>query len=162
MYDLKLLNIIKDVLIERALTIAVAESSSGGLLSAHLTHLSGASIYYQGDVVTYANDAKTKILLVNPELIELYGAVSSEVALEMAKGVKRMFATDIGLSVTGITGPSGGSDEKPIGLTYISLCAPQFERTERYVLKREREQIRQKSVQKALELLHTYLMYEKA
>jgi nicotinamide-nucleotide amidase len=106
-------------------TIAVAESCTGGLIAQRLTSVAGVSPYFPGGVVTYANEAKTDLVGVPAELIAAHGAVSAEVAEAMAEGVRRRFGTTLGLGVTGIAGPSGGSPQKPVGLVYLGLATPE-------------------------------------
>ncbi|HWW75015.1 MAG TPA: competence/damage-inducible protein A, partial [Pyrinomonadaceae bacterium] len=103
-------------------TLATAESCTGGLVAHRLTEVPGSSNYFTEGVVTYSNEAKTRLLGVPAELIEAHGAVSAEVAEAMAVGVKQRAGTDFGLSVTGIAGPGGGSEEKPVGLVYVALA----------------------------------------
>ncbi len=102
-------------------TIAAAESCTGGLLSHVLTNVSGASRYFIGGVVAYSNQIKHEVLSVHPETLQIFGAVSEATAKEMAAGVRQKFKTDIGLSTTGIAGPSGGTPEKPVGLVWIGI-----------------------------------------
>ena len=99
--------------------MAVAESCTGGLLSSRITDIRGSSDYFVGSIVSYSNETKTNVLNVNPETIEKYGAVSEQTALEMAVNVKNILKSDIGISITGIAGPDGGCEEKPVGLVYI-------------------------------------------
>lgn len=110
------------LLVERQMTIAVAESCTGGMLASRLTGVAGASSYLLEGFVTYSNEAKTARLGVPPELIVRHGAVSAEVARAMAEGVRRAAKTDLGISTTGIAGPTGGTPEKPVGLVYIGLA----------------------------------------
>ncbi len=109
------------LLIERGLTLSTAESCTGGLVSSRLTDVSGSSNYTSLNVVTYSNLEKTKLLGVSAKTLERYGAVSPQTAEEMARGVCQLSGADIGLSMTGISGPTGGSDEKPVGLAYMGL-----------------------------------------
>ena len=109
------------LLIERKKTIATAESCTGGLVSAALTEVPGASEVFSFGVCTYANEAKINLLGVKPETLERYGAVSEQTAMEMADGVRKLSGADITLSLTGIAGPGGGSDEKPVGLVYLGV-----------------------------------------
>ncbi len=102
-------------------TIATAESCTGGLLSHVLTAISGSSGYFMGGVVAYSNQIKEAILGVSPETLQVYGAVSEQTASEMARGVRLKFKTDIGISTTGIAGPTGGTPEKPVGLVWIGI-----------------------------------------
>ena len=115
----KLLEEIKKILIENKLSLSCAESCTGGLISSYLTDISGSSEYIFQNFVTYSNKAKTKYLGVDPDVLRKYGAVSSIVANQMAKGLLK--DTDCAISTTGILGPLGGSEEKPVGLVYIGL-----------------------------------------
>jgi nicotinamide-nucleotide amidase len=109
---------------ERGLTIAVAESCTGGLLGSRLTDVSGSSTYFMLGVVTYSNQAKQDLLGVDAALIDAHGAVSEPVALAMAAGVRHRAATSIGIGVTGIAGPDGGTPEKPVGTVAIAVDGP--------------------------------------
>lgn len=111
--------VIGKLLTEKGLTISVAESCTGGLIANRITDISGSSKYFERGVVTYSNKSKIELLGVSEELIIRYGAVSEEVAKEMAEGVRKISKTDIGISTTGIAGPSGGTSEKPVGLVWI-------------------------------------------
>ncbi|MDB5505797.1 MAG: CinA [Devosia sp.] len=135
-------------------TIALAESCTGGLLSAALTGVPGASIAVYGGFVTYSNSAKTRLIGVPARLIRDYGAVSTQVARAMANGARTTAHTDVAVSVTGIAGPTGGSDEKPVGLVHIAVA------TEHDTTVREfrfgpvgRDEVRSLSVDAALALL---------
>jgi nicotinamide-nucleotide amidase len=108
----------------RGWTLAVGESCTGGSLAAAITSVPGASNYFRGGVVAYANEAKCRLLDVAPDLIERYGAVSEEVAGAMALGAQTVLRADVGVSVTGVAGPGGGTPEKPVGLVYIGLTLP--------------------------------------
>lgn len=110
------------LLIERKLTVACAESCTAGRLTAALGDIPGVSAVLSESVVTYSNDAKMKYLGVSAETLQKYGAVSSETAEEMARGIQKAAGSDIGISVTGIAGPDGGTKEKPVGLVYIGVC----------------------------------------
>ena len=120
--DQMLEEIVGKILKEKKLTVSVAESCTGGLVSSRLTDVSGSSKYIKANFITYSNEAKVKFLGVSQKLIENYGAVSDKTALSMAEGVKSFSQCDIGISVTGIAGPTGGSENKPVGLVYIALC----------------------------------------
>jgi nicotinamide-nucleotide amidase len=113
--------VVGEMLLEKGMTIAVAESCTGGLVAHRLTKIPGASRYLLCDVVAYSNESKQKILGVEKELIETYGAVSAEVVSAMSRGVRNISGADIGISTTGIAGPSGGSEKKPVGLMYIGI-----------------------------------------
>ena len=104
------------------LTISCAESCTGGLLTSMLTDVSGSSSYVMGSVVSYSNDVKARVLHVSEETLAVYGAVSEETAREMAQSVRKLIHADIGVGITGIAGPDGGSTEKPVGLVYIAVA----------------------------------------
>lgn len=114
--------IIGKLLIEKTLTLSVAESCTGGLVSSKLTDVSGSSGYIKLNLVTYSNDAKINVLGVPEEIINTYGAVSEQNAVAMAEGIRNLSETDIGLGITGIAGPTGGTLEKPVGLVYIGIA----------------------------------------
>ena len=115
--------ILVEKLIEKKLTVATCESCTGGLISKRITNVSGASSVFGYGVCTYANDAKIKLLNVSEETLQKHGAVSEQTAIEMAKGMLSLSGADIALSTTGIAGPTGGSNEKPVGLVYTAVCA---------------------------------------
>ena len=108
-------------LIDKKLTISVAESCTGGLLASNLTKLANSSKYFQMGLITYSNEAKTKILKVNRNIIKKYGAVSKECCEEMVKNLSKISKSKINVSITGIAGPGGGSKLKPVGLVYIGI-----------------------------------------
>ena len=108
-------------LIDKKLTISVAESCTGGLLANNLTKLANSSKYFQMGLITYSNDAKTKILKVNRNIIKKYGAVSKECCEEMVKNLSKISKSKINVSITGIAGPGGGTKDKPVGLVYIGV-----------------------------------------
>ena len=113
-------NIVK-ILKEKNLTISCAESCTGGLLSKTITDVSGCSDVFKGGVVSYANDVKINVLGVSPDDLNRFGAVSKAVAIQMAEGVRRVCQTDIGISTTGIAGPGGGTEDKPVGTVYVGF-----------------------------------------
>lgn len=145
------------LLMEQKRTIALAESCTGGLIAHRLTNVPGSSAYFIGGVVSYANEAKERMLGVSHQTIQQYGAVSEETAREMAQGVHRLLQTDIAMAVTGIAGPSGGTPEKPVGLTYIALAAEDLERCERYLWQGDRWANKEQSAEAALGMLRAYL-----
>ena len=110
------------ILTENRATIAVAESCTGGLLAERLTNVPGSSIYFLGGVVCYSNDLKTRLVDVPAEMIEAKGAVSPEVAMALAEGIRKRTGATLGIGVTGIAGPGGGTPEKPVGLVYIGIA----------------------------------------
>jgi PncC family amidohydrolase len=149
--------LVGELLIARQMTIATAESCTGGLISHLITDVSGSSAYMMGGIVAYSNEAKINLLGVKPETLVAVGAVSEEVAIELAAGVKRVFGVDCALSVTGIAGPLGGTAEKPVGLTYIGLATPDGITVQRFVWEGNRVQNKLSSAQAALQMLIAYL-----
>jgi nicotinamide-nucleotide amidase len=139
-------------------TLAVAESCTGGLIAQRLTEVPGSSRYFIEGVVTYANEAKTRTLGVEPMLIMEHGAVSAAVAEAMAEGIKRRTGTDFGLAVTGIAGPEGGSPDKPVGLVFIALADDVQTQHRRIIFPGDRHLIRWRASQAALDLLRRRLL----
>lgn len=139
-------------------TLATAESCTGGLVAHRLTEVPGSSKYFMEGVVTYSNEAKTRLLGVSAELIAAHGAVSAEVVEAMAEGVKRRAGVDFGLAVTGVAGPGGGTDEKPVGLVYIALADDAHTEHRRLMLPGDRHLIRWRASQAALDLLRRRLI----
>ena len=146
------------LLLKSKLTLATAESCTGGLIGHRLTEVPGSSEYFLGGIIAYSNEIKERVLGVQPETLERHGAVSAETASEMARGARRVLGTDLAVSVTGIAGPSGGTAGKPIGLTYIAVAAADYERVERFVWDRDRSGNKQASSEAALQMLQDYLM----
>ncbi len=146
-----------DLLREKSLTLATAESCTGGLIGHRLTQVSGSSDYYKEGFVVYSNEAKTNRLGVDPSLIEEFGAVSEPVAQAMAQGVCRVTGADIGVSVTGIAGPSGGSDLKPVGLTYIAVHDRSGTYCRKFIFPHDRSRNKERSAQAALNLVRLRL-----
>ena len=142
---------------DQKLTLAVAESCTGGLIGHRITNVPGSSAYYQGSITAYASEVKEHILHVRRSTLQSWGAVSEETALEMAQGVREAFHADVGLAVTGIAGPGGGTSEKPVGLVYVALVAPGADWVERHVWEGDRWENKADSAEAALELLHIYL-----
>ncbi len=134
-------------------TLAVAESCTGGLLAARITDIPGSSDYFLQGVVPYSNQAKTELLGIPSRLIANHGAVSAEVAQAMAEGVRERSGASFGIGITGIAGPDGGSEEKPVGLVYISLAEEAGTDTRRYVFPGDRYLIRYLTVNAALDLV---------
>ncbi len=136
------------------LRLATAESCTGGLIAAILTDIAGASDVVERGFVTYSNEAKTELLGVPPELIERAGAVSAEVAEAMATGALDRSAADLAVAVTGIAGPGGATDTKPVGLVYLGVCRRGREaRSERHVFPGDRAAVRRAAVAAAFDLL---------
>ncbi len=142
---------------KRGLTIAAAESCTGGLISSRITNISGASEYFVAGLVTYSNKAKTLFLSVPEEVITQHGAVSSETAQLMAEGVRNKTGADIGIAVTGIAGPLGGTPEKPVGTVFIGISAKEITKVRNFSFTGSRLEIKQKTSDKALEFLKSYL-----
>jgi len=145
------------LLLTRHLTLATAESCTGGLIGHRLTNVPGSSDYFSGGIIAYANEVKERVLGVSQQTLETHGAVSAETALEMARGARRLLNTTVAISVTGIAGPGGGTLDKPVGLVYIALAAPDFERVERFVWNQDREGNKWESSEAALRLVLEYL-----
>ena len=139
-------------------SVAVAESCTGGLLSERLTRVPGSSGYFLGGVVCYSNDLKTKLAGVPPALLETHGAVSKPVAQALAEGIRNRSGADIGIGITGVAGPSGGTPEKPVGLVYISLADERGTQVREFRFPGDRDRIRHWATQAALELIRRRMM----
>lgn len=137
-------------LLNNNITISTAESCTGGLISGFLTNVPGASRVYKGGVIVYSNEAKIKFLGVSEELLQRYGAVSYEVAYQMAINVSKKFNTNMSIAATGIAGPSGGTKEKPVGLVYIGVCVNGGSEVFKHIFSGSRKDIRERSVNIAL------------
>ena len=146
------------LLINNKMTIATAESCTGGLLAHRLTNVSGSSEYLQGGIVSYSNDVKIEKVGVKKETIIGYGAVSEQTASEMARGVQAKFQTDIGIGITGIAGPTGGTDEKPVGLVYIGLAIKEKLIVRRFLFVKDRKVNKLLSSQTTLNMLRLELL----
>lgn len=138
------------------LKLAVAESCTGGLLGERITNIPGSSEVFLGGVIAYHNDVKTRELGVRPEDLERYGAVSEQVVLQMAAGVRKRLAADVGIAVTGVAGPGGGTAEKPVGLVWIAVDTSE-PKARRFQLFGNRGEIRQRAAQAALEMVRRAL-----
>jgi nicotinamide-nucleotide amidase len=149
--------IIAEALTEKRLTIAVAESCTGGLIANRLTDVPGSSVYFERGLVTYSNEAKIQLLGVPAETIDQQGAVSEETARLMAEGVRRIAKTALGLSSTGIAGPTGGSKEKPVGTVYVALADGAQTICRHYAYRWDRKRNKLVSSEAALFLLKNYL-----
>ena len=146
---------------QRSLTIATAESCTGGLFAGRLTDLAGSSDYVLGGVVVYANEAKTAVARVDPALIEAHGAVSAEVAGALADGARSAFGADVGIGITGVAGPGGGTDDKPVGLVCFAVTGPEGARLTRSVtLPGNRADIRDRSTTVAMHMTRRLLLGE--
>lgn len=145
------------LLVEQGLSLVTAESCTGGLMAHRITNVSGSSAYFLGGFVAYAYEAKEILLGVKHETLLAFGAVSEETALEMARGVRQRLGADVGVSITGIAGPTGGMPGKPVGLTYVALAARDAELCERNVWQGDRLANKEQSVEAAFRLLLAYL-----
>lgn len=146
-----------DTLRKKGLTLSTAESCTGGNIAHHLTLVAGCSDVYNGGAVTYSNSAKTNILGVPAELINTNGAVSEEVVRAMAEGACRAFHTDCAIATSGIAGPGGGSDDKPVGTVWTAVATPNGTHSELYQLAGPRSEIIDKSTLLVLRLLLNHL-----
>lgn len=147
-------------LLARGWKLASAESCTGGLIGHRLTNVPGSSAYYLGGVTAYDNSVKERLLGVQRETLARHGAVSEETAMEMARGVRLALGADMGISVTGIAGPGGGSVEKPTGLTWISLSTASGEQAWRYVWEGSRPDVKRQAAAQALRLALDHLADE--
>ncbi len=145
--------IIAHKLTSRQLTLATAESCTGGLIAKTLTDRTGSSAFFLAGFVTYANAAKTKFLRVPASLIEKHGAVSSEVVRAMAVGARSVTGADLSVAVTGIAGPTGGTTNKPVGLVFLAAASADKTITKRVIFPGTRKQVREQACQAALEIL---------
>ncbi|MGM0471694.1 MAG: competence/damage-inducible protein A [Bacillota bacterium] len=140
------------------LTLATAESCTGGLIGDRITNVSGSSDYFECGVVTYSNQSKEELINVQAQTLQQFGAVSAQTAEEMAIGVRELAGTDVGMAVTGIAGPTGGSKEKPVGLVYLGLAVGEEVRSYQFNLHGSRQQIKHLTSQYALDKLRRYLI----
>jgi PncC family amidohydrolase len=139
--------------LERGLGVATAESCTGGLIAKLITDVAGSSGYFRGGVVAYANETKRRLLDVPSELIDGHGAVSAQVARAMAQGVRDRIGADMAVAVTGVSGPGGGTEAKPVGLTYVAVAHPNGVEVRRYVWPGDRAANREATARAAVELL---------
>ena len=146
-----------ELLRARGLSVALAESCTGGLIAHRLTNVPGSSEYVRGGIVSYSNDAKQKVLGVQAETLMAHGAVSEQTAREMARGARMLLDSDIALAVTGVAGPGGGSAGKPVGLTYVGMVAPDYEQVKRFVWPHDRLGNKEASADAALRMLVEWL-----
>jgi nicotinamide-nucleotide amidase len=153
--------VVGSLLLEAGMKIAVAESLTGGLIAHRITQVSGASRYFDTGYVTYSNGSKISLLGVPKDLFRSVGAVSEEVALAMARGALERAPADIAVSVTGIAGPTGGSDAKPVGLVYIGIATREGARAERRQFPGERRHVKRWTAQTALDLVRLELLRRK-
>lgn len=141
------------VLMEKKMTCATAESCTGGGVGYAITCVSGSSAVFWGGVISYDNLVKRDVLGVPEEVLATKGAVSSECAAAMAEGARRLIKTDLAVSLTGIAGPDGGSAEKPVGLVWFGVASPSGTSTEKKIFRGDREAVRTAAIEHALHLL---------
>lgn len=141
----------------RDLWLAVTESSTGGLLGHLITNAPGSSKYFKGGVIAYANEVKADVLGVSSQTLDRFGAVSKETVIEMARGVRRILDADIGVAISGVAGPGGGTDEKPVGTTVIGMSALEQETTKSFVFPGERLDIKTQAAQSAIQMVINFL-----
>ena len=156
------LKVLLDKIKKSGLTVATAESLTGGLVAANLVSQPGSSDYFQGGIVAYSNSLKVSLLGVPQEVIDRYGAVSEECARAMARGVRQKLGVGMAVSTTGIAGPGGGTFNKPVGLVWVSVATEEGTRSRRCLFSGGRLQITESSVQVALELLSESLDFSGA
>jgi len=148
---------IAQLLIQSKKTLAIAESCTGGLLANRLTNIAGSSNFLKLAVIAYSNEAKTKTLKVPQATIRKYGAVSTQTAVAMAKGVQKILKTNFGIGITGIAGPTGGTKTKPVGLVYIAVCTNTETLCLKWQFRGKRISIKSQAATQALRLLHEFL-----
>ncbi len=153
----RLEEVVGELLAARGLWVAAAESCTGGLLTSRLTDVPGSSRYVGTSVVAYANEAKTALLGVAPALLEAHGAVSEPVAVAMAEGIRARAGADLGLGVTGIAGPTGGSPEKPVGTVAVALASAAGTQVRTFRFFGERESVKFQASQAALDMVRRHL-----
>jgi len=156
--DESLEEVVARLLEERQLKISTAESCTGGLIANTLTNISGSSNYFERGVVCYSNASKVELLSVDEDVIQKHGAVSMEVAMQMAEGVKSTSGSDIGLSVTGIMGPKGAETEKPVGLVFIGYCDDKVCTVKKHIFGNERLLNKQRTMRAALDMIRKQLL----
>jgi competence/damage-inducible protein CinA-like protein len=156
--DRELPEVVADLLRGRGLTLAAAESCTGGLLATRLTDVPGSSAFFERGFVTYSNRAKVELLGIDPALLERTGAVSEEVAAAMAAGARRASGASIGVGITGIAGPEGGSAEKPVGLVFMAADGAAGTRVRRAIFPGDRGRVRHQATQAALEMIRRGLL----
>ncbi len=155
--DKELLDKVSNLLKKQNLTVATAESCTGGLIAHTLTNISGSSDYFDRGIVSYSNNAKMELLDVPENLLKKYGAVSEQVAKSMAEGVRKISNVDIGIATTGIAGPTGGTKEKPVGLVYIAISTSENTVVKKFQFSDNRLQNKESTCNAALEILFEYI-----
>lgn len=160
--DINLVNKVSDELKKHQVTIATAESCTGGLLAHILTNISGSSAYFDRGVISYSNKSKQEVLGVPEELLKKHGAVSREIAEAMAQGIRQRASVNYGLATTGIAGPTGGTKDKPVGLVYIAIATKDYVTVKRFLFSGDRLTNKESTCTSALELLLDVLSRRKS
>ena len=156
--DIELEEALGKILTAKNKTVATAESCTGGLIADRLTNVSGSSLYFKGGIVAYTNNLKIKELNVKKQTLTSHGAVSELTALEMANGARGLFDADIGISTTGIAGPTGGTKNKPVGLVYVAISTIEYEKAFRFTFTPHRKTNKLMTSQAALNIIRLYLL----
>ncbi|MFC2134248.1 nicotinamide-nucleotide amidohydrolase family protein, partial [Bacteroidota bacterium] len=150
--------VVAKLLIERGLRLSIAESCTGGLISNRLTNISGSSAYFDRGLITYSNAAKVELLHVNEDVVQDKGAVSLEIARQMAEGVRSVSGSDIGLAATGIMGPTGATFDKPVGIVYVGLADDKICTGKEFRFSEDRILNKERTAQAAMEMLRRHLL----
>jgi nicotinamide-nucleotide amidase len=145
------------MLLKKELNMSVCESCTGGMLGAAITRIPGSSRYFAGGIIAYSDAVKKKVVGIKRSTLERFGAVSPQTAREMALRIKTKLGTEIGVAITGIAGPTGGTTKKPVGLVYIAVAAGNMVRARRFVFGGGRQTIRKNSVEKAFGMIKEML-----
>jgi len=156
--DQEMEEVVGALLKQRRLKLSVAESCTGGLISGRITNIAGSSEYFERGAVVYSNLSKTEMLGVPADLIDKHGAVSRDVVEAMASGIRKASGADLGLAVTGIAGPAGGTKEKPVGLVFFALASAHGVKVKEHIFLGTRDQIRLRSSQMALDMVRKHLI----
>ncbi len=157
-HDTELKDVTAQVLIQKNITVSFAESCTGGMLSGMLTDVSGISSIFKGSVIAYSNEVKESLLKVKHDTLEKYGAVSSETSIEMAKGIMDLCKTEVGISITGIAGPTGATPNKPVGRVYIGISTENKTESFEYTFSGNRDKIRYYTCLHAMNILRLYAL----
>ena len=159
--EIEIEEVVGKLLIDNKLLLATAESCTGGLISDRLTNVPGSSFFFKGGIIAYSNNIKKNELNVEKSTLDTYGAVSQNTVIEMARGIRSKFNSDIGISTSGISGPSGGSIDKPVGLVFIGISTDSYEKTFQYNFNFSRKMNKIASSQVALNSLRLFLINRK-
>lgn len=150
---------IHDLLVRNGQSIGTAESCTGGLVGKLLTDAPGSSVYYMGGVISYSNDVKMNLLGVPRDILSTVGAVSRETAIAMAEGIKQLLQVDYSIATTGIAGPGGATQEKPVGLVYIGISGPNGTEVHKEIFTGNRHEVRCKTAEQSLIYLYEYIQH---